>query len=239
MNKFRMVSAAGSGLAAAIASLALAAGAAAAAAGPVTKLLGATVGTVQQAAATVRSLTTTAAQTLSTVTSTVDTSSCTSQDFSQPFLSWKDQNWYTLAPGQADNDFTGEGWALAGGANISTATLPGGQSGHVLDLPSGAVAISPPMCVQANYPTARTMIKTTGIGTQLAAGVVYANNAPLSSGALSGNVSGKADSFTPSGNLQVHPGNRDGWQLVRFVFGSTGLLGDNKVYNFYVDPRMH
>src|SRR5579871_6312994 len=88
------------------------------------------------------------------------TPSCpTTPTFSQPFSGLGDQNWYTLAPGQAVDSFTAAGWTLTNGARTVTTTLAGGATGQVLDLPSGGVAVSPVMCVSSRYPVARAAIR--------------------------------------------------------------------------------
>ena len=81
----------------------------------------------------------------------VKTSACSqpSYSFSQPFSTVKDANWYTLAPGENVDSFDGTGWTLSGGAKLVTTTLADGTTGTVPDLPTGATAVSPPMCVSA------------------------------------------------------------------------------------------
>ncbi len=179
----------------------------------------------------------TTSQLLSSLNSVVDTTSCTAPALGQPFLSWRDQNEYTLAPGESSDSFDGTGWTLIGGASIKTETLADGQTGDVLDLPSGSYAVSPPMCVESDYPTARAMVQTSG-DAQAGAGVFYAANKADQQLQLSGMMQGAGSGFTLSKPLQVHPGNLAGWQQVQFLFGATGTKGDAKVYNFYVDPRM-
>ena len=68
-------------------------------------------------------------------------------------------NYYSQVPGQTDANFVGTGWALSGGARIVSTVRADGRTGTVLELPSGAVAISPPICVTSGYPTARTMVR--------------------------------------------------------------------------------
>jgi hypothetical protein len=189
------------------------------------------------APATMQTLATTAESALANTTTVVSSAACSTPQLSQPFASWQDNNWYTLAPGESADSFDGGGWTLLNGANIQTERLNDGQSGSVLDLPSGAEAISPPMCVDSDYPTARTMVQTTG-GAQVAAGVFYGGAAPKSQYQLSGTIQGTGAGFSLSQPLQVHPGNQTGWQMVQFIFGSTGSAGDGQIYNFYVDPRM-
>lgn len=186
------------------------------------------------APATLDSLASTVTAALSPV---VDTSGCLAPTPSEPFLAWQDDNEYTLAPGESFDSFDGTGWTLGGGASIETEALADGSTGPVLDLPSGAYAVSPPMCVESDYPTARTMVQTSG-GARVGAGVFYAANAANTQLQLSGVMQGTGPGFTLSQPLQVHPGNLDGWQIVQFLFGATGSGGDGQIYNFYVDPRM-
>jgi hypothetical protein len=80
------------------------------------------------------------------------------------------------------------------------------------------------------------MVQTSG-GALIGVGVSYASGAG-SSLQLSGVLAGSGSGFTLSQPLQVHPGNLPGWQIVQFVFATTGSGGDGQIYNFYVDPRM-
>src|SRR5947209_15603384 len=80
----------------------------------------------------------------------VDTSACTDPMLSQPFASAHDNRLYTLVPGESSGSFDGTGWQLSGGAQIVTTTLADGLTGTVLDLPSGATAVSPTMCVPSD-----------------------------------------------------------------------------------------
>src|SRR5947209_6889073 len=95
----------------------------------------------------------------STSSSSVDTSACTNPAVTKPFLSVGDSNWYTMMPGESPDSFAGSGWTLSGGASIKTTTLADGAVGHVLDLPSGAKAVSPTICVNGGFPTARTEVR--------------------------------------------------------------------------------
>jgi|SRR5579875_2283031 len=166
----------------------------------------------------------------------VDPSSCTTPTLTQPFLAWHDRSEYTLAPGQSVDDFAGTGWILGRGASLETRTLADGHSGSVLDLPVGGYAISPPTCVETDYPTARAMVQTKGTA-HVGTGVFYAARSTHSL-RVSGVLRGSGSGFTLSRPFQVHPGRLPGWQMVQFVFGAAGTRGDAQIYNFYVDPRM-
>ena len=166
---------------------------------------------------------------------------CGNPTLTQAFSAYGDSNLYTLAPGETADDLTGEGWTTLLTASIKTTTLKDGSTGHVLDLPPLGIAISPPVCVQTDYPTARTMIKTS-FGGNVLVGVVYADllaggvtEDPLQT-AISSSVGGSS-TWSPSSPFTVHPGDLPGWQVVQFVFANVSL-GDAQLYNFYVDPRM-
>jgi len=162
---------------------------------------------------------------------------CTPPALTTPFASWGDQNDYALAPGQTTDHFNGDGWLLLTGARIVTTTTADGSQGSALELPLGAVAVSPPMCVTDAFPTARAMTSGARGGGALMS-VLYAYRGlwgnPLSAGVLQS--SGSA--WAPSPVVDIHPGPATGWQEARFVFVGTGLLNPLKVYDLYVDPRM-
>src|SRR5436305_3184285 len=82
---------------------------------------------------------------------------CSTPLLSQPFKNWKDMAYYTPAPGQSVAGFTGDDWLLLDGASVKPGTFDDGAGGHVLDLPSRSLAISPPTCGTADYPKAHTM----------------------------------------------------------------------------------
>ncbi|MBV9604797.1 MAG: hypothetical protein JO027_06810 [Solirubrobacterales bacterium] len=152
--------------------------------------------------------------------------------FSQPFISLGDSNWYTLVPGQSQDSFIGTGWTLTGGAKLVTTTLADGSVGTVLDLPAGATAVSPPMCVNSQYPDARVDLRQLGNGAALHAYVAYTGGKSQgqSSGALNG-----SSTWSVSRAFQLHAGNLVGWQDAQYTF--VGDKGEAQVYDFYVDPH--
>ena len=168
----------------------------------------------------------------------VKTSACSqpSYTFSQPFSSFKDANWYTLAPGQSVNSFDGTGWTLSGGAELATTTLADGSTGTVLDLPAGATAVSPPMCVSAAYPKARAQVRDVTGPPSIHVFVQYTNtpswDKPLSAGTFAGQTQ-----WVNSQPLDLHPGNLYGWQQEVFTLTNPVKNTDAQVYNFYVDPH--
>jgi len=85
---------------------------------------------------------------------------------SRPFLAWADPLSYTLTP---DGGFEqgGLGWQLSGGASVVSGNEPwsvSGQGAHVLSLPAGSSAWSPPICLGLLHPTFRAFARSTGGG---------------------------------------------------------------------------
>jgi hypothetical protein len=168
----------------------------------------------------------------------VKTSACSQPDytFSQPFSAVKDSNWYTLAPGQSVDSFSADGWTLSGGAKLVSTTLADGSTGTVLDLPAGATAVSPPMCVSAAYPAARTVVRDLSGPPSVSLYVSYTNTPSWDKPAAVGRIAGGTQ-WSNSQPLQLHPGNLYGWQQEVFTLSNAGHNTDAQVYNFYVDPR--
>ena len=74
---------------------------------------------------------------------------CDNPLIEHPFTKFGDRADYVLAPGgKFDGSMTG--WQLAGGAKVIST-----DKGKSLQLPKGASAISPSMCLDLNYPTFR------------------------------------------------------------------------------------
>jgi hypothetical protein len=164
---------------------------------------------------------------------------CPGQTFSQPFTALGDGNYYTLVEGSSF-DSPGEGWELHNGAAIVAATRPDASSGGVLDLPSGAYAVSPPVCVTLQYPTARTWIEHVKGTGGVVVGVYYAGSRPggLPVGVLS---AAPGAGWELSSQFNVRPqlaSAEEGVREVRFVFASIGSASDYRLSGLYVDPRM-
>ena len=154
----------------------------------------------------------------------------------EPFAAWGDTDQYALVPGQALDSFTATGWTLSGGASIESTTLADGTSGPVLNLPAGAEAVSPAMCVDYDFPDARMMVRNaTGIQ-DLNLYASYAGSGTKVNDGYS--TTGQGTGWTPSPILQTDPGTSTGWQLVVFTIQAPSTATNTQVYNFYVDPRM-
>jgi hypothetical protein len=167
-----------------------------------------------------------------------DTSTCTDPVLSQPFLWAKDSNWYTLVPGESANAFDGSGWTLGGGAQVLNTQLQDGTAGTVLDLPSGAYAVSPTICVSSDYPTARTFVRNVAGAEGIQFYVSYAGTNTWTNPKNTGQFHGQQTNWSLSDPINLQPPNASGWQMVRFGFVAGGKTSDFQLYDFNVDPRM-
>ncbi len=170
--------------------------------------------------------------------SSSSTASCTAPAVSQPFAGFGDHHNYALVPGEAPDSFSGTGWKLTGHASITTARLYDGSEGSVLDLPAGATAVSPPVCLTNLDPTARAMVQDLAgsAGVDIRVTYLRAHGTNRSTGNLKGRRSGK---WALSRTVRIHPSSTSGWQLARFTFiARGGHSAHYRLYDFYVDPRM-
>jgi hypothetical protein len=168
----------------------------------------------------------------------VNTAACTNPPLGQPFTWAGDANWYTLPPGQSPDQFSGAGWALGAGAKIVTTKLRDGQTGTVLDLPSGAYAVSPYVCVTTAYPTARALVRDVRGSEGIQFTVSYKGSVSGLLPADTAQIRGGQGSWILSSPLSVQPGINSGWQIVRFGFQASGIASEFQLYDFFVDPRM-
>jgi hypothetical protein len=171
-------------------------------------------------------------------TAALDTSMCSAGEFSQPFLSYNDTNWYTPLPGESFDSFDGSGWELSGGATVQATTLADGTTGTVLDLPSGSRAVSPTVCVTSFYPTARTMVRNVAGFEGVLVYVSYAGTNTWNNPQVTGQVHGSSTAWTLSRPVQLQPESTPGWQPMRITLAPAGKTGESQIYNLYLDPRM-
>jgi len=174
---------------------------------------------------------------LAVTTASIDTSGCAQPAVSQPFASFGDHNDYTLMPGESTDSFNGTGWTLTGGASLKPTTLADGQTGQVLDLPSGSAAMSPTICVSTDYPTARTEVRNVVGGEGVQFYVSYDGTNTWDKPKNTGQFHGQHNDWSLSDNINLQPGGSTSWELVRFMLVPGGKTSDFQVYNFYVDPR--
>ena len=163
---------------------------------------------------------------------------CAAAPKTQPFLALGDPRAYVLAPNGHFSDTSGAGWQFASGAQVTGAAGVGGAPG-VLSLPPGATALSPLLCVDLDYPTARTW--TSGSGS-VNIQVVCPDNAkkkldPKTVADIKGSL---LPTWRLSSDFNVQPqlgGKLAGWRRVAFVLTNTSKA-PVQVDDLFVDPRM-
>jgi hypothetical protein len=155
---------------------------------------------------------------------------------SQPFLAWGDPNEYTLLPGETFDNVDGTGWLLFQGASLTTTTVQDGQTGQVLDMPAGSVAVTPPLCVDASdYPMARAMVGDVSGSEGVAVYVSYEAHDSWGWPFAAGMIKASGPGFYPSKPIMLHSSELRGDHLVRLVLVAYG--GEYQLYNLYIDPR--
>jgi hypothetical protein len=164
---------------------------------------------------------------------------CPGQTFAQPFAALGDSNYYTLVEGSQFNGGS-EGWELWNGAEVVEGIRPDGSFGGVLDLPSGAMAVSPPVCVTLQYPTARAWVQSVQGGGGVTVGVYYAGTKATGQpvGQLSGTAQGGWGLSSPFSVKPELTGKQEGVREVRFVYANTTKDSDFRLSGLFVDPRM-
>jgi hypothetical protein len=172
------------------------------------------------------------AVTVSMPTPVAPLSACSVPELSQPLLAFNDRNFYTLAPG---GDFEGPtSWALSRGASLQ----PDAARGGVLDLPSGAQATSPPLCISSDYPRARLFVRNVAGSEGVFFYVSYLRNGMWTAPKNTGQFHGDKTAWTLSGGMNIQPSSTPGWQQARFTFVSGGTKSRFQVDDFWVDPKM-
>jgi hypothetical protein len=201
------------------------------------------VGAQAASAATSISVSNSTSSSVSTPAATTSSSSsislsatCTAPALTQPFLPFGDSNEYALPPGESFDNFSGSGWTLSGGAKLVTTKLQDGTTGSVLDLPSGATAVSPAVCVTNEYPTARTMVRNVTGSAGVNLSVIYpaVSTKPVNAGT----ITGSGTQWSLPAALNISPSSVSGWQLAQFTLTASGSSSEYQLYNLYLDPRM-
>ncbi len=171
----------------------------------------------------------------------LSTGACNEAALTQPFAQWGDSNYYELV---SQGNFEGSlsAWTLTGGAHQAPEGEPydvAGEVGHdSLALPAGATVQSPFTCVNASYPSFRFFARQRGLLATLLVQVVYKTalgplTASLGVVALSGSWQPTLPMLTDSIVGGVLSGGT-GQVALRF----TALLGESRIDDVYIDPRM-
>jgi len=164
---------------------------------------------------------------------------CVAPTLARQFASFGDTNEYAIVPGESSDSFVGTGWTLSGGAKLLTTKLYDGASSQVLDLPSGAKAVSPTMCVTDAYSSARAMIKTVSGSSDLTATAKYtsAPGSSTSTTVTSETLTGSGIGWSLSSALTINPPTASGWEQAVFTRQNTCKAGELQLYNFFIDPK--
>jgi len=172
--------------------------------------------------------------------------SCPETTLIQPFAKIEEKekvtpNYYSLVAGGAFE--AGEtAWTLSGGAKVASgggiSALTGKEVKSSLELPKGAVAVSPLTCVEPNDRTFRFLDRNESGNTTLTVSVVYEG--------LTGRLNEKTVSAATGKELAasavLHTGAHEaaklsgGFASMSVRFEATG--GTARVDDVYLDPRM-
>jgi hypothetical protein len=157
--------------------------------------------------------------------------------FTTPFAWWGDWSSYVLAP-DGGLEGGGLGWTFEGGASVRFGNEPfyvhGFFDSRRLDLPAGSSATTPPLCIDASYPTMRFFLSG-----------LWSGGSKLTVEALYVDAYGVA-SWHKLGSI----GTTGGWQAVKaiklpdkiespsvqFRFSVSGGFGGYQLDDLYVDP---
>jgi hypothetical protein len=166
---------------------------------------------------------------------------CPSQALTQPFARWGDSNKYELAPA---GDFEGSlsSWSLEGGAakvaGSDSYDATGSAGKYSLQLPAGAVAISPPICVSSADPSFRLFVRSTSGTSAVRIETEYAGLVGLLSGLLTPNQGLSTNTtWQPSAMLSTSLGLPTllGTAVLQLRF--TGVKGTTQLDDVFIDPH--
>jgi hypothetical protein len=162
---------------------------------------------------------------------------CEARTFARVFKPWNDGRLYTQAPG-GDFETAAEGWTLADAtvvADSSPFLLGAALGASSLELPAGATALSPPICVERGFPSFRLVARTVSAERAVVkVGVVYADGRVKRAGRLK-----PATDWAVTRKLALAQGRfrvrRGESALVQLRFAVTS--GTARLDDVYVDPR--
>jgi hypothetical protein len=167
---------------------------------------------------------------------------CPSAPLSQPFSKFNDTNWYELVP---NGDFEGStaGWTLSGKAALASGSESYAVTGKLgkssLELPAGASATSPFMCVDKSYRTMRFFARSEGGSSSVSVQVLY----KTPNGPYVGNVGtvSPSSSWAPTEKLPTlaAPASAESNGTAQVSIRVTAKSGLSRVDDVYLDPRMH
>jgi hypothetical protein len=168
------------------------------------------------------------------------TGPCAARSFSTIFSAFGDTALYTLIPG-GDLEAGAAGWALSAGAKVapgsSSIKLGARLGARSLELPAGATATTPAICVERGYPSFRFVARSLVAGRGwLRVEVIYGPDRKVKDAG----TYAPFFAWAPSPVLRLQEGLFDvkagSSGEVRFRFTASG--GTVRVDDVYVDPRL-
>ena len=165
--------------------------------------------------------------------------SCNAPALAQVYSWALDTNWYAGIPGENWDSFSPSGWTLSGGAKVVTTTLADGVRGSVLDLPSGAKAVTPQLCISNYYPFGRTEMRNVAGSQGVSISVSYLGAKGWGASQPTGAQTGSSNVWSLPAAFTITPSSFTGWQYAKFTFTALGTKSEYQLSNTYIDPRMH
>jgi hypothetical protein len=163
---------------------------------------------------------------------------CDYPDAEQVFAPWNDQGYYQLAP-EGSFEAGASGWTLRNGAALVTdeGTRPheGAQEATAVELPYGASATSPPVCVDESTPSFRVLVDNVGEEGDRLRVVVSYERQPLLKGRVSDVQSDPEAGWVPSQSLKLGT-EHEGERVARITLVGKDPGGVYRVDDLYVDP---
>lgn len=160
---------------------------------------------------------------------------CAAQPLSQPLTPFGDTNNYFLAP--AGDFTTSDGWTLGAGATHVFTAQADGSTGGVLDMPSGATAVSPVICITSDYPTARLRVRNLVGSEGVSFAISYLRGGAWSAPKETGQFHGDKNVWGLSKPMNLQPSKTTGWQQIRLTFIAKGKNSRFQVDDVWIDPR--
>jgi len=170
---------------------------------------------------------------------------CSAKPTSQPFAFTGDLTNYVLAPGGTfESASAPDAWDLNGRASIVSGNEPwnvaGARHSKSLQLPPGASAVSPVMCVGIDHPTVRffgknnrSLLSTLAVSVTIETSLGLTVEAPVGVILPNGQWKAEPKQLVVANLLPLFPGERT---PVQFRLTSVGL-GTWSVDDFYLDPK--
>lgn len=171
--------------------------------------------------------------------------SCSGETYSQTFVQFGDNNWYTAVPGGGFEAGTIP-WAASGGATTvdgnESFDVGGASDSRSLKLPAGSSATSPAVCASIDKPTLRFFARNSGSSSsRLNVDVLYPGLLGAVRTARIGSISA-GGAWSPTGSQQLTVTNLLATlslsrTAIAFRFSPADGSGQWQIDDVYVDPK--